>query len=69
MNHQTVDPQIAAASQRLAGISALHKIRQIVDVEVAQEQTKSRWAKRVSVFAVVGIIVAVGWAANAILQY
>ena len=68
MNQQTDDAQIAAASQRVAGISALRKIRQIVDVEVAQEQIKSRWAKRVSVFAVVGIILATAWGINAILK-
>lgn len=68
MNEPAVDPKIAAASRRVAGISALRQIRQLVDAEMAEENAKARWAKRISVAAIVGGIVAVSWTINAILR-
>jgi hypothetical protein len=52
-------PDITHASRRLAGISALRKLRRLVDEENAQEHQKARWALRIGViFAVaVGVFV------------
>lgn len=51
MTGDTENHEIAAASQRAAGISALRKIRQLVDEENANEQLKERWIPRVIVIA------------------
>lgn len=68
MNQPADDPRIAAASRHVAGVAALRKIRRIVDEELTQEETKSRWAKRISVFAIIGLIVGASWALHATLK-
>lgn len=42
-------PDIAHATRRLAGISALRKLRRLVDEDNAQEHQKARWAVRIGV--------------------
>ncbi len=61
MIEQPVEPEVAAASRHLAGISALRRIRRIVDSDQAEEEWKSRWARRIGAVAVVLCIVVVTW--------
>lgn len=68
MTETGVDPKIAAATQKIAGVAALHQIRKLVDSEVAEEKTKSRWAKRISVTVCVAGICAISWLLYAILR-
>ncbi|MGE5387201.1 MAG: hypothetical protein ACM3SV_15070 [Betaproteobacteria bacterium] len=61
MIEQPVEPEIAADTQRLAAVSALRRIRRIVDCDQAEEEFKSRWASRIGAVAGVLLIVAITW--------
>lgn len=49
--NNTDDPAIQSASTRAAGISALRKIRQLVDEENDHDRIKAYWAKRIAFLA------------------
>ncbi|MBS1197566.1 MAG: hypothetical protein H6R18_1351 [Proteobacteria bacterium] len=56
MTSNSDDPEIAAATTRMTGVSALRKIRKLVDEENANEHLKSRWAPRFIAFTGVLLI-------------
>jgi len=58
MTSEPENPAITAASTRAAGVSALRRIRKLVDEENAHDQQKAIWAKRVAVIAGTAISVA-----------
>lgn len=47
MNSDHHEENITAASRRAAGISALRKIRQLVDEERALDRLKAHWASNI----------------------
>lgn len=48
-------PDIAHATRRLVGISALRKLRRLVDEENAQERNEARWAFGIGIVFVVAV--------------
>lgn len=61
--NDTNDPAVQAASARAAGISALRKIRKLVEAEKTQDQIKIRWARRISLLIalLVGLVLTYLW--------
>jgi hypothetical protein len=55
------DPDIRRAVRRTVGISALRRIRQIVDADNQLEADKSRWARRLSIFFLLAALLALAW--------
>ena len=50
------------ASRRIAAFAALRQIRQLVDQELATEQLKTVWARRLGAVAGLALILSVTWA-------
>jgi hypothetical protein len=55
------DPDIRRAVRRTVGISALRRIRQIVDADNQLEADKSRWARRLSILFLLAALLALAW--------
>lgn len=62
------DPEVAAAARRVAGTAALRRIRHLVDAEIAVEDWKSRWSRRIAALAVLLGIVIVLWGTAFLLR-
>lgn len=59
----TDDPEIQRAVRRTVGIAALRRIRRIVDADNALEESKRRWARRLSIFLILAAVLALAWIA------
>ncbi len=55
------DEKIQRAVRRTVGIAALHRIRRIVDADNALEDSKRRWARRLSIFLILATVLALAW--------
>ena len=56
-----VDPEIERNVRRTVGISALRRIRRIVDADNQLEAQKARWARRVLLALGAAVALAVAW--------
>ena len=57
----TEDPEIRRAVRRTVGISALRRIRRIVDADNALEADKQRWARRLTIGFALAAVLVLGW--------
>lgn len=55
------DPEIRRAVRRTVGITALQRIRRMVDADNALEADKQRWARRLAMLFALAAVLALAW--------